>query len=183
MVELNMLKAQIHPHFLFNTLNNLYSLTLDKSDKAAEVVAKLSDLLSFMLYEGNKPQVSIQQEITLLQNYIDLEKLRYGNQLNLVFEHQIEDTSAPIAPFLLLPLVENAFKHGDLSYPIDIQLDTKDERLIFKVKNRIKAKQKDQVGGIGLENIRKRLELIYEQQQTFNIRADEDIFEVELSIK
>jgi two-component system, LytTR family, sensor kinase len=110
--ELRFLKAQIHPHFLFNTLNNLYVLTLDKSDQAPEVVAKLSDILDYMLYVGRSSRVPIQKEIDLLNNYIDLEKLRYGDRLELTFNRQIDQPDTRIAPLILLSLVENAFKHG-----------------------------------------------------------------------
>jgi len=110
--ELKFLKAQINPHFLFNTLNNLYALTLKKSNKAPEIVLKLSSLLDYMLYECNAPFVSLDKEIQLIKNYISLEKLRYGNRLKIDFTVEGNTSEKQIAPMLILPLVENCFKHG-----------------------------------------------------------------------
>jgi len=115
--ELNFLKAQIHPHFLFNTLNNLYTLTLEKSDDAPEVVEKLSGILDYLLYRCNEPRVSLQLEIALIEHYLTLESLRYGDRLNLSFTHHVDRPEAiMIAPLILISPVENAFKHGANDY-------------------------------------------------------------------
>jgi two-component system LytT family sensor kinase len=170
--ELNFLKAQIHPHFLFNTLNNLYSLTLKKSDKAPEVLMKLSDMLDYMLYQCTEPHVPIQQEIELLHNYIELEKLRYGDRLNFKMEELIDDKNTPISPLILLSLVENAFKHGasgDIGKPkIDIRIQVSNRVLEFDVFNsKPLLKQKDVTDfkkGIGVSNVKRQLDLIYPGQ-------------------
>lgn len=167
--ELNFLKAQIHPHFLFNTLNNLYSLTLDKSDTAPEVVIKLSEMLDYMLYQCSGPKVPIHKEVTLLQNYIDLELLRYGELLDLKFEREIDAKETEIAPLILLSIVENAFKHGasgNLDHPkIDIDLKVAEKQLSFRVFNTKPTRpSKDLVGlgkGVGAANVQRQLDLIY----------------------
>ena len=133
--ELNFLKAQIQPHFFFNTLNNLYSLTLKKSDQAPEIVLKLSALMSYMLYESNTSKVSLSKEITYLQNYLDLEKLRFGQRLVVIFEMEgpIEEVSIP--PMILILFLENSFKHGVKNnlnkIRIDISLKVEDRISIF----------------------------------------------------
>lgn len=189
--ELNFLKSQIHPHFLFNTLNNLYALTLDKSDKAPEVVAKLSEMLDFMLYKGNQENVSIQQEIDLIQNFIDLETLRYGDRLRLSFNKEVENEHARISPLMLLSIVENAFKHG-VSGAIGeaivrINLEVRNEVLYFKVFNTkpplVQEDRMNYKGGIGTQNIRRQLELSYPDRHAWRIDEQEDTYEVQLSIE
>lgn len=189
--ELNFLKAQIHPHFLFNTLNNLYALTLDKSDKAPTVVEKLSEMLDYMLYQGSEDRVPIEKEIDLIQNFIDLEMLRYGDRLVLTFDKQIDSNTAEIAPMVLLSIVENAFKHGvsgALGKPeIDISLEIKEGILNFRVFN-IKpfTPQKDELnfrGGIGAKNIQRQLELIYLNRYSWQVKEEEDSYEVQLQIE
>ena len=137
--ELKFLKAQIHPHFLFNTLNNLYSLTLQSSSKSSEVVLKLSNLLDYMLYECNVKEVPLNKEINQIQNFIDLEKLRYGERLEVSFTAKGDFHNKRIPPLLLIPFIENAFKHG-VSQEIEntfvsIDLTAKQNQLIFKVEN------------------------------------------------
>ncbi len=137
--ELKFLKSQIHPHFLFNTLNNLYALTLDKSEEAPEVVVKLSGLLSYMLYECNAPRVPLEKEINLLQDYLAMEKIRYRNELKVDFDVQGKVNGKLIAPLLLIPFVENGFKHGlskQINNPwIYIALRINNDSLHFNVKN------------------------------------------------
>ncbi|MDW3652059.1 MAG: sensor histidine kinase [Bacteroidia bacterium] len=189
--ELNFLKSQIHPHFLFNTLNNLYALTLDKSDKAPEVVEKLSGMLDFMLYKGTQDKVSIQQEIDLIQNFIDLETLRYGNRLRLSFKKEVESEHAKISPLMLLSIVENAFKHGVSGAIgeaiIRINLEVKDQILYFNVFNTkpptIQEDKMNYKGGIGSQNIRRQLELSYPDRHVWQIHEEEDTYEVQLSIE
>lgn len=189
--ELKFLKSQIHPHFLFNTLNNLYALTLDKSDRAPEVVVKLSDLLSYMLYECNAPLVPLAKEVQLLQDYLDLEKIRYPNELKVDFEVFGRVNGKNIAPLVLLPFVENGFKHGlskQINNPwINITLEIEDYLLRFSVENnRPKIENADEMGyseGIGLKNVRRRLDLIYGDQYTLDISGNADTFSINLQLK
>jgi len=189
--ELKFLKSQIHPHFLFNTLNNLYALTLDKSDKAPEVVVKLSDLLSYMLYECNAAEVPLEKEVQLLQDYLALEKIRYYDDLNINLDIQGRINRKYIAPLILLPFVENGFKHGlskQIHHPwINITLNIEDYLLNFTVENNSPSEEKaDLTGyteGIGLKNVRRRLDLIYGNQHTLEIADEEGIFRIKLRIK
>ncbi len=187
--ELKFLKSQIHPHFLFNTLNNLYALTLDKSEKAPEIVLRLSDLLSYMLYDCNARAVPLRKEIQLLSDYIELEKIRYqdGVQINFTMEKDLPDIFVP--PLLLIPFVENAFKHGmsrRISMPwLDIRLSFGNRKLIFEVNNNPseQTSEKDSyTEGIGLKNVKRRLDLIYPEQYRLEIIATEKEFAVHLEI-
>lgn len=187
--ELNFLKAQIHPHFLFNTLNNLYALTIDKSDMAPEVVLKLSEILDYMIYECADPKVSVHKIQTLIQHYIDLEKLRYGDQLDLVFDCEIDADDTEIAPLILLPLVENAFKHGaskDLDAPkVHISLKVVQGVLhftIFNTKSMLASTQETPKKGIGSSNIKRRLDLIYPDAHTLKIDEQTTSYFVALDI-
>jgi sensor histidine kinase YesM len=166
--ELKFLKAQIHPHFLFNTLNNLYTLTLRKSDHAPEVVEKLSDLLRYMSYDANHRSVSLKNEIEYLRNYIALEKIRYGEKLEIAFTLSGRTEGLEIAPLILIPFVENSFKHGVsgrlTACWITIHLSVQEKGLTFKVENSLPSSQEDVMGykeGIGLKNVKRRLDLIY----------------------
>lgn len=188
--EIGYLKAQLHPHFLFNTLNNLYVLTLRKSKEAPAVVRKLSDMLAYMFREGHTQSVPVRQEIELLRNYIDLELLRYGDRLDLVFEHSIDDPAAEITPLALLSIVENAFKHGasgDIGRPqIHIRLEVKEQSLRFRVFNtkprRTQADETRYKKGIGVRNIKRQLALIYPGRHELKIRDEADTYEVRLWI-
>lgn len=166
--ELNLLKNQLNPHFLFNTLNNLYALALKKSDKTPEVIAKLSEILDYMLYQCKDNYVSIKKEIELLENYIALEKVRYGNRVAVVFEKNIQN-NVNIAPLILLTFVENAFKHGvsqELNTGvIELYVSTTEKEIIFKLKNsKPKTAIETTVGdkkSIGMQNTEKQLDLLY----------------------
>lgn len=189
--ELNFLKAQVHPHFLFNTLNNLYALTLKQSKDAPEVVLKLSDLLNYMLYECTADHVLIEKEVKLLKDYIALEKIRYGDRLNISFNMLGNAGGKMVAPLMLLPFVENSFKHG-VSEEMDeawvsIDLELKEEKLTLKVENS-KSKhveRDDQFNykqGIGLKNVRRRLELLYLDKHSLEMHDSADSFLIVLSI-
>jgi hypothetical protein len=165
-LELNFLKAQVHPHFFFNTLNNLYSLTLQKSDLAPEVVLKLSSLMSYMLYESSAPYVPLDKEIANLENYIALERLRFGKRLSLTFEKEgiPPDDPGRIPPLVLLTFIENSFKHG-MSQTIgegriDILLKAGQHDLFFQIDNSI-GEPRPSGNGIGLTNVIRRLDLLY----------------------
>ncbi len=189
--ELNFLKAQIHPHFLFNTLNNLYTLTLQKSDQAPTTVIKLSEMLDYMLYQCNDKQVPIHKEIKLLNNYIDLERLRYGDRLEFSFEQNIDNQEAPISPLILLSIVENAFKHGAsgaIKKPrIEIDISVNENLLRARVYNTKPQKaQADPAGykeGIGVSNIKRQLELVYPNAYTLEITEKEGYYSVDLEIQ
>ncbi len=166
--ELKFLKAQVHPHFLFNTLNNLYALTLKRSSKAPEIVLKLSDLLNYMLYECNTERVPLNKELELVENYVELEKLRYGERLDVSLNVNVEGNTQ-IVPMLILPFIENCFKHGvsgetDNSW-VSIDITVKDNLLTLKVDNsKSNEETKDEREyreGIGLKNVKRRLELLY----------------------
>ena len=188
--ELNFMKAQIHPHFLFNTLNNLYVLTLQKSDKASETVLKLSEMLDYMLYKCNENFVTIAEEIQLIQNYIDLERLRYGNRLELVLNKNIDDSQTQIAPLILVSLIENAFKHGasgTVTIPkIRIEIAVKNKQLLFSIFNTKPTHvQKDFTNfkkGIGLVNTNSQLQLLYPNKYSMEIVEDKTSYNVKLQI-
>lgn len=184
--ELNMLKSQVHPHFLFNTLNNLYALTLKKSDKSPDVVLKLSEILDFMLYHSNKDFVELEREIKLVNNYIALEKLRYGERLLIDFEIDGDIQNKHIAPMMIFPLVENCFKHGVSSTNqkswIKLLLKASPERLYFTAENSKIEKQNKLKGGLGLINLRKRLSLIYPENHKLDIAESDSIFKATLEI-
>ncbi|WP_290797210.1 sensor histidine kinase [Flavihumibacter sp. UBA7668] len=183
--ELQLLRNQINPHFLFNTLNNIYALTRKKSDKAPEVVMKLSELLSFMLYKSSVDTITIQEEVRVLEDYIELEKIRYDQRLSIRFTRVIDDPSQRIIPLVFLPLVENAFKHGISESRFDsfvhIDLRLKKGKLLFTIENSVEKKEQEvQVGNIGLYNTQRQLELTYKEyrldresnQHSFKLNLD-----------
>ena len=165
--ELNYLRSQTNPHFLFNTLNNIYSLARDKSDLAPESILRLSKILRFMLYETAGAYIAIEQEIKIISDYISLEELRYDESLRINFNYDIEDMKQAIPPLLLIPLVENAFKHGvseTRSRPfVDIHLSVNNRQLTFIIKNSSEILPGEQAvkENIGLSNLRRQLELLY----------------------
>nr|WP_295875117.1 histidine kinase [uncultured Chitinophaga sp.] len=184
-IELSALKAQLNPHFLFNTLNNIYSLSILQSPQTSPSIARLSAILDTLLYRSDKMFVPVSQEISLLQNYIELEKLRYDDRLMVSFEHRVERDVA-VAPLILLSLTENAFKHGageDAGSPeIKIVLTQQDGRLSFVISNTFKQKVNQQLG-IGLENIRKQLALLYPESHTFETSVAQRIFTAKLELR
>lgn len=184
--ELNFLKTQIHPHFFFNTLNNLYSLTLKKSDLAPEVVLKLSALMSYMLYESNAAKVSLAREISYLQNYLDLEKLRFGQRLTVLFEMEGQMEEVSIPPMILILFVENSFKHGVRNnvnhIQIDISLRMEGNYLYFQVKNPVGNHSSLGKEGIGLKNAKRRLDLLYGKSYQLDITERDDQFIVFLKM-
>ncbi len=165
--ELNYLKSQTNPHFLFNTLNNIYSLSRDKSDLAPESILRLSKILRYMLYETGGEFIAIEKELKIISDYIELEKLRYDESLRINFNYDIEDMKQALPPLLLIPLVENAFKHGaseTRNHPfVDIHLSVKNRQLSFYVKNSFDGISGEQnvKENIGLSNLRRQLELLY----------------------
>jgi histidine kinase len=188
--ELNFLKSQVHPHFLFNTLNNLYALTLESSPRAPETVLGLSKILRYMLYECNNEMVSLSRDLEIVMSYIALEKIRFEQRLELNVSVNGDVTNHRIAPLLLLPLVENAFKHGagevagDTWITIDLMIAG--EILTCKVANMKPGKagllEKGNLRPIGLENLRKRLSLIYPGKHQFRVVEEDDTFIAVLKI-
>ena len=180
--ELAYLRSQVNPHFLFNTLNNIYSLVFQKSEQALPALEKLTDLLRYGLYEKSE-KIALGKEISMIENFITLEEIRYAFPLKTDFIVEGNISNIMIPPFFLLPFVENAFKHGDTKARIKIHLCVVEKTLNFNVENLIKIKQKDEEGGIGLENIKKRLELIYGDNQQLIISKKDTFFSVRLKIK
>lgn len=182
--ELRALKSQIDPHFLFNSLNSLYALALDGDIRTPEAILKLSHNMRYMLYECNTAQVSLEKEIEYIRNYLDLQRLRSNNYHHVKFEMNVQNIRQAIAPLLFIPFVENAFKHGNPS-SIDIQLNTNEALLEFSVKNEKRALQPELIqspGGIGLQNIRRRLELLYPNRHQITFREEANDFFVHLQI-
>lgn len=185
--ELKFLRTQIQPHFFFNTLNNIYSLTLKKSDQAPEIILKLSDLMSYMLYESTAPLVPLDKEIDYLHNYLDVEQLRFGNRLTISFNIEGDTTGIQIPPMILILFLENSFKHGvknNISnILLTICLRVESDHLLFHVENPISEEEKDpNAKGIGLSNVRRRLDLLYGDRHTLDIRETEGRFIVTLKM-
>ncbi|HFA52081.1 MAG TPA: hypothetical protein ENJ95_23945 [Bacteroidetes bacterium] len=183
--ELKFLRSQTNPHFLFNTLNNLYHLARKNSKATPDAILKLSGLMRFMLYECAAPQILVSQEIKLISDYIDLEKLRYGKRLNINFNVDTGTGGQSIAPLLLLPFVENAFKHGASENrgetTIHILLKIKNNMLNFSVRNTKGGELTVIKEGIGIKNIKRQLDLIYPQHE-LKISDHENIFQIDLNI-
>ncbi|MFQ3215452.1 MAG: two-component system LytT family sensor kinase [Marivirga sp.] len=187
--ELKFLRSQINPHFLFNTLNNLYSLAVTKSEKTPSVIMQLSNMLRYNLYEANdKEKVAIEKEIAYIKDYIALFQLREEGIIEQVsFDYMVKQT-AEIAPMILIPFVENAFKHSKIEAGSDatiaIKLLVEADKIIFSVINSLPkvSLQKDETGGIGIENVRKRIALIYPDKSQLAISEDQSSFTVQLTI-
>ena len=184
--ELALLRSQINPHFLFNTLNNIYSLVYQKSEDAPEAVMKMSSIMRYMLYDATTDKVLLEKEIEYLKSFIELEKLRIRHKdfVELNVSGNVEGRT--IAPMLLIPFVENAFKHGSRSVTnpgIRINLTIGPKQILFEVSNHVRQNgtaTKDQVGGIGLTNIRRRLNLLYPGKHQLDISPNEDMYLVKL---
>lgn len=185
--ELQVLKGQLNPHFLFNTLNNLYSLALGKSSKTAVVIAKMSEMFHYILYECNATEVPISKEIKLIENYIELEQIRYSDRLSVKFEKDVDNINHLIPPMLLYSYVENCFKHGSSPDPdmpwIKITIRVKNRSLTFEAQNSIPpGKKVVNPEGVGLLNSKRRLELIYPNNHRLTVREENDEFYVRLDI-
>lgn len=185
-LELFALKHQLNPHFLFNTLNNLYALSINKSDEAPEIIAKLSEMLDYMLYGCNDKYVSLEKEIELIENYLALEKVRYDERVDISFNKNV-DPNVRIAPLILLTLIENAFKHG-VSHElkkayIRIKISVEEKFIWFditnsKVQNVVSIKKET----IGLTNVKKQLQLLYEDHYSLDIKEENNSFNVRLKL-
>lgn len=186
LAELRFLKAQISPHFLFNTLNNIYGLALGRSEQTCEAILKLSDLLRFILQHAHSGYISLEAELRVLNDYISLERLRYGTRLDLKLVTEIESPGYRIAPLILLSLVENSFKHGaseSLLHPfIHLRLKAQAGFLFFDIENSKEEDTASNKDGIGLTNIRRQLELTYGKLYHLNIRDELSHYCLSLSI-
>ena len=189
-MEVKFLRSQVSPHFLFNILTNLVSLARKKSDNLETSLLMLSGLMRYMLYDANK-RISMQQEVEYLESYIALQQLRFGRDVKIIFNTELspEATSNHIEPMLLIPFVENAFKHGTgyANQPfIEIELKVEDGFLVFQVRNKYDREtdvSKDESSGIGLNNVRSRLALLYPHRHDLKIQTDNNLFNVNLTMK
>lgn len=183
--ELAFLRSQINPHFLFNSLNNIYSLAYQKSDQTPEAILKLSEIMRYMLYESNEESVWLEEEINYLENYIELQKLRFKEKVYVDLHVNIDGQGHRIMPLLMISFLENAFKHGvstDPNKPIRIDISVKAGRLHFNTENAKNQVNKDQTKGVGLTNLKRRLQLGYPDRHTINIVESEYYYNSELFI-
>lgn len=187
--ELKLLKAQLNPHFLFNTLNNLYGLSVVKSDKLPNLMLKLSDLLRYSLYETKEMFVPLEKEIGYLENYMDLEKIRLDNQTEIMFQNNVSDTTKKIAPMLLIVFVENAFKHlhlDDEKSQVFVSIENDDNSLKFICRNTFDSSVskygniESGKSGIGLPNVKKRLALMYPDKHQLTINKNDNSYSIQL---
>lgn len=184
--ELSLLKNQINPHFFFNTLNNLYALSLEKSDETPLVILKLSEMMRYTIYDCKAPKVPISSEVTYLENYIALQEMRHHKRGVVSFRKEISDDSLQVAPMILIVFIENAFKHGfDLMEKnafINIKLKTNKNSLHLHIENNFTDSENENEIGIGLENVERRLSLIYPELHELKIIKNKSVFSVDLNL-
>jgi len=183
--ELAFLKSQINPHFLFNSLNSIYSLAYQRSETTPEAILKLSEIMRYMLYECNDNRVELSKELQYVQNYIDLQKIRFGKKAFIDYKIEGKVASQQIVPLILIAFVENAFKHGVASTqqtPICILIEVDEEHLRFFIQNKKNTNNRDEAGGIGLNNVKRRLDLLYPGKYNLEISDETDTYTVELSL-
>jgi len=184
--ELSLLKSQINPHFFFNTLNNLYGLTVEKSDDAPNVVLKLSDMMRYTIYMGKEDLVPLKDEVEYLNNYIELHKIRYQKKVDIQFKHSnISDFQ--IAPLLYIIALENAFKHGvekltENAY-IHISISTDTKNILFEIENNFEKSETKHIPGIGLNNLKQRLQLLYPKKHQLTIENNDSIYKLSLKLE
>lgn len=190
--ELNFLKEQINPHFLFNTLNNLYYLAYTKSDNTTEVIAKLSQMMRYMIYESNSKEVELNKEIEYMQNYVSLERLRLNNQIPIQFNVQGDPSGTKIAPLILITFLENAFKHGvsndNKKAWVNLTIELAGKNCIYTVENSKNTKingvtSEHGKSGIGLQNVKRRLELTYGERYDLEVKDLPDRYYVQLKLQ
>jgi hypothetical protein len=184
--ELKFLRAQINPHFLFNTLNNLYALARRESPRSAQLLLKLSQLMRFILYDCARPAIPIADELKVIRDLIELQELRYGDRLALTYEEVVDQPAFTIAPLLLLPLVENAFTHGAgenrFMTRMRIRVELEGGRLCAEVSNDAEDGEGVAGGGLGLPNLRRQLELLYPEKHELTLKREEGVFYARLVI-
>jgi two-component system, LytTR family, sensor kinase len=184
--QLAFLKNQVNPHFIFNTLNNIYSLVSSKSDKALPSIEKLSQLMRYMYKDSDAPQVSLENEIDYITSFIDLQSIRLSNKESIQYSFSGNMGQYKIAPLLLIPFIENMFKHGILNQvekPLQINIIIENGTLYLTTSNFINTLHKDEASGIGLDNVKKRLVLLYPDKHTLAIKTNENIYTTHLQIK
>lgn len=189
-IELNSLKAQVNPHFLFNSLNSIYSLSLAKSDRTPETVLELSNLLRYMLYEVGDERVDLGKELEMMESYVELQKLRADQSTEVAFKVNGAPEGIKVAPLLFFPLIENSFKHGvkgvsNKAY-VHIALEVTEAAISFKIENnkgQVDDVESGKFGGIGLENVKRRLALIYAGKHKLEIENQEQVFRVKLKLE
>ncbi|WP_456440026.1 sensor histidine kinase [Psychroserpens sp.] len=176
------LRSQLNPHFLFNNLNSIYSLVSQNNVNALSAIEKVSNILRYSLYQSEK-KVKVSQELDYIEDFIELQRQRHSFKLNILLEVADEVKSKHIPPFIIIPFIENAFKHGDLkNQPVYFSVFMKGGQFCFKAKNSVLKQQKDTVGGIGIDNIKQRLMLLYENKHSLIINETETLFIVDLKI-
>ncbi|MFK5856208.1 MAG: histidine kinase [Bacteroidota bacterium] len=184
--ELLHLKSQVNPHFFFNTLNNLYGLVGTDTKKAQELILKLSDIMRYSIYEGEKEVVTLKAEIDYLKNYIELHKMRYHKQIDVKFEAEIED-DYKVMPLLFIILLENAFKHGieNLSKDayVHIYINSMNNKVFFEIENNFDTTLTIQDNGIGLKNLKRRLELVYPKKHTLSFSTKKNVYKAKLTLQ
>jgi hypothetical protein len=183
--ELAFLKSQINPHFLFNSLNTIYSLAYQRSETTPEAVLKLSEIMRYMLYECNDNKVDLVKEIQYLQNYIDLQKIRFGSKAFIDFKVEGNVENQQIVPLMLIAFIENGFKHGVANNPmtpIRLLIDVDEAHLHFYMQNKKHSNNRDPSGGIGLNNVKRRLDLLYPGKYNLDIKDEPGTYTVELSL-
>ncbi|TKC06569.1 hypothetical protein FA048_15275 [Pedobacter polaris] len=185
--ELDLLKQQLNPHFFFNTLNNLYALSLQKSEKTSESILQLSELMRYTIYKGQEKTVPLTQELKYLEDYIQLQQIRLKKPLSFKFEQQITNPNVNIAPLLLIVFIENAFKHGielaeDSAY-LNLSIISNDKELYFSCENSFDAEEISETKGIGIDNLKKRLDLLYPNKHTLKFTSVNNIFKGELNLE
>jgi hypothetical protein len=186
-MELNFLKVQIQPHFFFNTLNNIYALTIQKSDKAAPLIAKHAEIMRYVLYESSREQVRLKQEVDFLKNYVEVESMHYSEKMDIHFETQGINELVLIEPMLLLPFVENSFKHGIREETgkgyAHIVISLVEDDLFIEIKNsKPQNVNEKKINGIGLLNASKRLQMLYPGTHKIEIQEDFHSYELRLSL-
>lgn len=185
--ELLHLKSQVNPHFFFNMLNNLYGLVDKDSKKAQELILKLSEMMRYSIYDGQKETVLLSEEITYLQNYIELHKMRYHKTIDVKFKIDIEGNDFQIMPLLFIILLENAFKHGVENLRnnafVHIKMNAKNNEVFFDIENNFDNTITNEQGGIGMNNLKRRLELVYPKSHTLTITKTDTVYKAQLNIR
>lgn len=186
-VELMHLQSQVNPHFFFNTLNNLYGLIDQDTEKAKNMVLKLSDMMRYSIYDGQKESVTLEEELEYIENYVDLHKTRYQKETDIKLSHDIQQTGVRVMPLLFVILLENAFKHGvenlrENAY-VHISLTGNQNEVIFSIENNFDPEELSEKEGIGLNNLKRRLELVYPNKHSLSFSVDNNIYKAQLTIK
>lgn len=184
--EILLLKSEVNPHFFFNMLNNLYAMIDTETKLAKDLVLKLSDLMRYSIYEGRREFVKLQDEIDFINNYINLHKIRYHRKLNVDFDVNIKDQNLKITPLLFIILVENSFKHGIEKLLVDgfikINLEASENKIVFEIENNFKPNEENK-NGIGLANLKRRLELLYSEKSKLETRITNNVYYSKLEIR